>query len=69
MAENLARTTPHWRKSSRSGAQNNCVEAATNLADRVLVRDSKDVAGPVLAMARPEWSAFVAALRAGNIAS
>ena len=37
-----------WRKSTRSGAAGHCVEVA-NVPSTVLVRDSKDVTGPVLA--------------------
>jgi hypothetical protein len=54
-----------WRRSTRSGANaDNCVEVATpSDQDRVLVRDSKDVTGPVLSVTRTEWRAFVASLR------
>jgi hypothetical protein len=50
---------PRWRTSSRSGLNNNCVEVADNLPGRVLVRDSKDQAGPSLTFGPAAWSAFV----------
>lgn len=50
-----------WRRSSRSAGQDNCVEVAT-LPGRVLVRDSKDRRGPVLAVSPGEWRAFLASL-------
>ncbi|MFI6762356.1 DUF397 domain-containing protein [Micromonospora sp. NPDC050417] len=49
-----------WRKSTRSsGNQGNCVEVADNIASRVLVRDSKDPAGPALTFGPEAWRAFV----------
>ncbi|MFD0967625.1 DUF397 domain-containing protein [Plantactinospora endophytica] len=54
-----------WRKSSRSGG-GNCVEVAGNLAGVVGVRDSKDVAGPVLAFGPGAWASFVAGVRVGR---
>jgi hypothetical protein len=47
-----------WIKSSYSGGQGgNCVETASTLGT-VLVRDSKDSEGPVLAFGRKAWQAF-----------
>ncbi len=55
----------NWRKSSYSGgASGNCTEVAT-VPCAVLVRDSKDPSGPVLAFGREAWDAFAAALKAG----
>ena len=48
-----------WFKSSYSGNEGGaCVEVAST-ADAVLVRDSKDKAGPRLAFGRAEWSEFL----------
>lgn len=54
---------PRWRKSARSTAQGNCVEVADNIPGAVLVRDSKDPAGPVLTFEPAAWLAFVATTR------
>jgi hypothetical protein len=55
----------NWRKSSYSGgASGNCTEVAT-APDAVLVRDSKDPRGPVLAFRPEAWTAFAAALKTG----
>ncbi|MEU9594463.1 DUF397 domain-containing protein [Streptomyces sp. NPDC048219] len=49
----------HWRKSSYSSDQGgNCVEVA-ELPAVVAVRDSKDPAGPVLALAPATFVAFL----------
>jgi hypothetical protein len=56
-----------FRKSSRSGGNNNCVEVATNLPGVVAVRDSKDRGGPVLTFTPGEWSAFLTDVRDGNL--
>jgi Domain of unknown function (DUF397) len=48
-----------WRKSSySSGNGGQCVQVATNLPGMVAVRDSKDPAGPALALTRQQWAAF-----------
>ncbi|MEU0133286.1 DUF397 domain-containing protein [Streptomyces sp. NPDC006296] len=49
-----------WFKSSYSGAEGgDCVEVAS-APTAVLVRDSKDLAGPVLTLSPEAWSGFVA---------
>jgi hypothetical protein len=57
----IPRDAAAWRKSSRSGGTNgNCVELAAVGA----VRDSKNPAGPTLAVGLSE---FIAAVKAGKI--
>jgi Domain of unknown function (DUF397) len=52
-----------WRASRRSGAHSHCVQIAVGDVgvrdDRLLLmRDSKDTAGPVLAITPAEWKLF-----------
>jgi hypothetical protein len=54
-----------WRRSAYCGT-GACVEWAADGAV-VHVRDAKDPAGATIAVARPSWGAFVAAIRAGNL--
>jgi hypothetical protein len=55
----------HWRKSSYTGAQGDCVEI-TDRGDVVGVRDSKHPDGPVLRLPRAEWAVFVEAVKRGE---
>ena len=59
-------TQAKWHKSTRSGANGNCVEVATNLPDGVAVRDTKDRDGGTLIFTRDEWAAFVSGVRNGE---
>jgi hypothetical protein len=52
----------NWRKSSYSGSNGGeCVEVAS--AEGVMVRDTTDNEGPILAFTRAAWSAFITAIR------
>jgi hypothetical protein len=53
----------NWRKSSYSGDQGNCVEVA-EATSRVLVRDTKDTAGPVLRFSPAAWRGFADQVKA-----
>jgi Domain of unknown function (DUF397) len=52
-----------WRTSSYSGSNGNCVEVAADPGARVLVRDTKDRGGPVLAFQPGAWRCFAEQLR------
>ncbi|MET7499900.1 DUF397 domain-containing protein [Streptomyces microflavus] len=48
-----------WRKSSYSGAEGGeCLEVAS-MPTQVLVRDSKQVEGPIVLLSPEAWAAFV----------
>jgi hypothetical protein len=53
-----------WTKSRASG-NSGCVEVSTD-GEAVLLRDSKDRRGPILAFTVYEWVAFLAGVRAGE---
>jgi hypothetical protein len=55
-----------WRKSSHSGGNGGeCIEVgAQSEAGRVLIRDTKDRQGPMLAFGRQAWEAFAATVKA-----
>ncbi|MDG4764199.1 DUF397 domain-containing protein [Solwaraspora sp. WMMD406] len=53
----------NWRKSSRSGGGDNCIEVAFALDGTLGMRDSKDRTGPVLGFTRGEWTAFTGGIR------
>ncbi|GII67506.1 hypothetical protein Skr01_75910 [Sphaerisporangium krabiense] len=57
-----------WKKSSRSGnSGGNCVEVAGDLRGAVGVRDSKNLAGPVLVVRPAAWSAFLTGIKDGML--
>ncbi len=62
----MTSASPRWRKSTRSANEGNCVEVADNLPGVVLVRDSKDPAGPTLSVTPDAWRSLITALRAGQ---
>lgn len=55
-----------WFTSSFSGENGACVEVAGTSDGRVSLRDSKDRGGPKHVFTRREWSAFIAAVKAGE---
>jgi hypothetical protein len=56
-----------WRKASRSTYNGNCVEVGTLQDGRVGIRDTKDCGmGPVLALSRSQWNAFLADVVRGS---
>lgn len=54
-----------WRKSSASGGNGQCVEVAA-MASSVLVRDSHDRSGPVLAVSPAQWAEFLDRIRSDS---
>lgn len=53
-----------FRRSSRSMSNGQCAEVAAGGTRGVLVRDSKDPDGPVLAFSGSTWGVWVAAVKA-----
>lgn len=51
-----------WRKSTHSNGSSSCIETATR-PGAVAVRDSKDAAGPQLAIPASSWQAFTRRLK------
>lgn len=51
-----------WRTSSYSGEQGNCVEVAGD-GGTVLIRDTLDRGGPVLAVPASAWAVFARQVR------
>jgi hypothetical protein len=61
-----ANDSVEWRKARRSMGNGNCVEIASSGAE-IMIRDSKNPAGPVLKYADSAWMTFVASARSGTI--
>jgi len=56
---------PEWRKAKSSVGNGACVELAP-IDGMVVLRDSKDPAGPVLRYTAAEWHAFLDGAKGGE---
>ncbi|MFJ9696655.1 DUF397 domain-containing protein [Kitasatospora sp. NPDC101183] len=56
-----------WHKSSYSGPDNECVEVADGIPGAIPVRDSKNPGGPSLLFSAAAWTAFITAVRKGDL--
>lgn len=61
--------TSHWRRSTYSNSNNNCVEAAILDSGHVVLRDSKNEHGAVLAFTPAEWEAFIKGVNDGQFST
>jgi hypothetical protein len=55
-----------WRKSTRSIANGQCLEAAALAGGRLIVRDSVDKCGPMATFTVDEWRVFIEEIKDGN---
>ncbi|WP_316771945.1 DUF397 domain-containing protein [Streptomyces sasae] len=63
-------TVVTWRKSSYSNQDGGeCVEVSDDFATVVPVRDSKNPHGPAIAFPAEGWSAFVSAVKGGELSA
>ncbi|MEV7391006.1 DUF397 domain-containing protein [Streptomyces sp. NPDC091215] len=61
-------TVVTWRKSSYSNQDGGeCVEVSDDFATVVPVRDSKNPHGPAITFPAEGWSAFVSAVKGGEL--
>ncbi|NJQ15232.1 DUF397 domain-containing protein [Streptomyces bohaiensis] len=68
MTGNLPTPALSWHKSSYSdGAGGNCLETSDGLAGVMSVRDSKNLAGPTLAVPTGAFAAFVNGVKSGSL--
>ncbi|MEU9454351.1 DUF397 domain-containing protein [Streptomyces sp. NPDC048277] len=59
-----------WRRSSYSNQDGGaCVEVSHDFATLVPVRDSKNPHGPAITFAAEGWSAFVSAVKGGELSA
>ncbi|MFE4329544.1 DUF397 domain-containing protein [Streptomyces sp. NPDC056831] len=58
-----------WRKSSHSSGNGQCLEVGDGVPDVMPVRDSKNAQGPLLVFGNRAWSAFLAEVKAGTLAT
>ncbi|WP_407560332.1 DUF397 domain-containing protein [Streptomyces sp. 184] len=63
-------STANWRKSSYSNGDGGmCIEVSDDHPALVPVRDSKDPDGPALVFEAAAWTAFVAAVKTGELSA